>query len=125
MSSVNSPKEDEIVLCTVSKIDNGGVFVGIDEYNCEGHIILAEISPGRIRNIREFVSVGKKIVCKVLRNKDNNLVMSLRRVSAKERDTILEHYKKERIFSSILKSVLNEKTEETIVKIKRQRHSRS
>ena len=48
MSSDNYPKEDEIVLCTVSKIDGGGVFVKIDEYNCDGHIILAEISPGRI-----------------------------------------------------------------------------
>lgn len=117
MSSVNL-KEDDVVLCTVVKIDSGGVFVKLDEYNIEGHIILAEISPGRIRNIREFVSVGKKIVCKVLRNKDNNLVMSLRRVSAKERDTILEHYKKERIFSSILKSVVGDKTQELIDKIK-------
>lgn len=117
MSSVNL-KEDEVVLCTVTKIDSSGVFVSLDEYNIEGHIILAEISPGRIRNIREFVSVGKKIVCKVLRNKDNNLVMSLRRVSAKERDTILEHYKKERIFASILKSVVGDKTQELIDKIK-------
>ncbi|MEK6894584.1 MAG: S1 RNA-binding domain-containing protein [Nanoarchaeota archaeon] len=117
MSSVNL-KEDEVVLCTVIKIDSSGVFVRIEEYNIEGHIILAEISPGRIRNIREFVSVGKKIVCKVLRNKDNNPVMSLRRVSAKERDTILEHYKKERIFASILKSVVGDKTQELIDKIK-------
>ncbi len=117
MSSVNL-KEDEVVLCTVTKIDSSGVFVKIEEYDIEGHIILAEISPGRIRNIREFVSVGKKIACKVLRNKDNNLVMSLRRVSAKERDTILEHYKKERIFASILKSVVGDKTQELIDEIK-------
>lgn len=117
MSSDNYPKEDEVVLCTVTKIDSG-VFVNIEEYNCEGHIILAEISPGRIRNIREFVSVGKKIVCKVLRSKEGNIEMSLRRVSAKERDTILEYYKKERIFASILKSVVQEKANELINKIK-------
>lgn len=117
MSSVDL-KEDEVILCTVTKIEQSGVFVSLDEYGLEGHIILAEISPGRIRNIREFVSVGKKIVCKVLRNKDNNLELSLRRVSAKERDTILEHYKKERIFASILKSVVNEKAQDLISKIK-------
>lgn len=117
MSSVNL-KEDDVVLCTVTKIEQSGVFVSIDEYGTEGHIILAEISPGRIRNLREFVSVGKKIVCKILRNKDNSLELSLRRVSAKERDTILEHYKKERIFASILKSVVNEKAPEIILKIK-------
>ncbi|MBM3232203.1 S1 RNA-binding domain-containing protein [Candidatus Pacearchaeota archaeon] len=117
MSSANI-KENDVVLCTVTKIDSGGVFVKLDEYKIEGYIILAEISPGRIRNIREFVSVGKKIVCKVLRNKDNNIILSLRRVSAKERDTILEHYKKERIFASILKSVVGDKTQELIDKIK-------
>ena len=118
MSSVNYPKEDEVVLCTVIKIDGSGVFVNIEEYNVEGHIILAEISPGRIRNIREFVSVGKKIVCKVLRKKDTNLELSLRRVSAKERDIILDYYKKERIFASILKSVVGENANELVLKIK-------
>lgn len=117
MSSVDL-REDDVVLCTVTKIEQSGVFVNIDEYGLEGHIILAEISPGRIRNLREFVSIGKKIVCKVLRNKENSLELSLRRVSAKERDTIIEYYKKERIFTSILKSVVNEKYQELISKIK-------
>lgn len=117
MSSDNYPKEEEVVLCTVTKIDSG-VFVNIEEYNCEGHIILAEISPGRIRNIREFVSIGKKIVCKVLRKKDSSLELSLRRVSAKERDSIMEYYKKERVFVSILKSVLGDKSQEIVAKIK-------
>jgi translation initiation factor 2 alpha subunit (eIF-2alpha) len=111
-------KEDEVVLCTVTKIDAGGVFVNLDEHQCEGHIILAEISPGRIRNIREFVSIGKKIVCKILRKKDNGLELSLRRVSAKERNSILEHYKKERIFASIIKSVIGDKAQSIINQIK-------
>lgn len=117
MSSENI-KENDVVLCTVTKIDSGGVFVNLDEYNCEGHIILSEISPGRIRNIREFVSIGKKIVCKVLRKKENSLELSLRRVSARERDSILEYYKKERVFSSMLKSVVGDKVQSLINKIK-------
>ncbi|MEK6915924.1 MAG: S1 RNA-binding domain-containing protein [Nanoarchaeota archaeon] len=112
-------KENEVVLCTVTKIDSGGVFVNIDEFECEGHIILAEISPGRIRNIREFVSVGKKIVCKILRKKDNSLELSLRRVSAKERDSILDYYKKERIFTSVLKSVVGESVNDLVNEIKK------
>jgi len=118
MSSTDELRENDVVLCAVTRIESTGVFAKIEEYDCEGAITLSEISPGRIRNIREFVSVGKKIVCKVLRKNNDRIELSLRRVSAKERDSILEHYKKERIFSSILKSVLNEKTEETIVKIK-------
>jgi|SRR3989344_2569601 len=119
MSSDNeSVKEDEVVLCTVTKIEAGGVFVNIEEYNCEGHLILAEISPGRIRNLREFVNIGKKIVCKVLRKKENSIELSLRRVSAKERDSIMEYYKKERVFASIIKSIVAEKSTEIINKIK-------
>jgi len=120
--SLDELKENEVVLCTVTKIDSGGVFVNLDEYNIEGHLILAEISPGRIRNIREFVSIGKKIVCKILRKKDTMLELSLRRVTAKERDSILEYYKKERIFTSILKSILNDKAEEIKNKIKSEKN---
>lgn len=118
MSSIADLKENDAALCTVTRIEPGGVFVSLDEFNCEGHIILAEISPGRIRNIREFVSVGKKIVCKILRKKDNHLELSLRRVTAKERDSILEYYKKERVFASILKSVVGDKAQELVRKIK-------
>src|SRR3989344_2989018 len=117
MSSANPLKENDFVLCTVSRIESTGVFVKIEGYNFEGAITLSEISPGRIRNIREFVSVGKKIVCKVLRKKDDRIELSLRRVSAKDRNAILEHYKKERIFESILKSALGEKTQDVLVKI--------
>ena len=120
MHSTKPLKENDIVLCTVTCIDSAGVFVNIEEYNQQGTIILAEVSPGRIRNIREFVSVGKKIVCKVLRKKDDRIELSLRRVSAKERDIILERYKKERVLASILKPILGEKAQETLEKIKKE-----
>src|SRR3989344_5637544 len=98
MYSTKEIKEDESALCTVTRIESAAVFVNIEEYNQEGTITLSEISPGRIRNIREFVSIGKKIVCKVLRKQGNHIELSLRRVSAKERDEILNRYKKEKIF---------------------------
>jgi len=68
------PEEGEIVLCTVKKILYHSVFVNLDEYeNKEGIIHISEISPGRIRNIRDFVKENKTIVCKVLRtNKEKN-----------------------------------------------------
>lgn len=120
MSSVKELKENETVLCTVTRIENAAVFVNMDDFESEGTITFSEISPGRIRNIREFVNVGKKIVCKVLRKKEDHIELSLRRVSAKERDAILDKYKKERILSSILKPVLGDKTGEVIEKIKQE-----
>ena len=119
MSSINI-KEEEIFLCTVTRIESASVFVNIDEHGIEGTIIFSEISAGRIRNIREFVSIGKKIVCKVLRKKDSHVELSLRRVSAKERDEILDRYKKERVLSSILKPIVKEKTAQIVEKIKKE-----
>ena len=53
------PEESELVLCTVKKILDHSVFVGLDEYNnLEGMIHISEVSPGRIRNIRDhFIAV--------------------------------------------------------------------
>jgi len=78
------PTNGEVVLCTVNKILPNSVFASLDEYkDREGFIHISEVSPGRIRNLREFVVVGKKIVCKVLRVNSYNgqIDLSLRRVS--------------------------------------------
>ncbi len=80
----NFPEEGEIVLCTVKKILPNSVFVALDEYkDREGIVHISEISPGRIRTIRDFVAEGKKIVCKILRasRERNQIDLSLRRVT--------------------------------------------
>ena len=75
------PEDDELVLCTVTKIFPHGVFVKLDEYDHPGMIHISEVSPGRIRNIRDFVREGKRIVCKVLRviQEKGHIDLSLRR----------------------------------------------
>jgi len=55
------PEEDELVLCTVTKIFHNGVFVDLDEYNKGGMIHISEVSPGRIRTLSDFVKEGTKI----------------------------------------------------------------
>ena len=73
------------VLCTVDRIVGTAVFVRIDNSNIEGEIIMSEVAPGRIRNIRDYVVPKKKIVCKVLRiSSSGNIDLSLRRVTQKE-----------------------------------------
>ena len=76
------PEIGELVVCTVRKILPHSVFVSIDEYqNLEGMNHISEISPGRIRNLRDYVIEGKTIVCKVLNiNQQGNIDLSLRRV---------------------------------------------
>lgn len=82
------PKESELVLCTVTNIQYNSVFVKLDEYDkLQGMIHISEISPGRIRNLRDFVKEGKVIVCKVLKiNKERGHIdLSLRRVNEMQR----------------------------------------
>lgn len=81
------PAEDELVLCTVTNIQHNSVFVQLDEYDKGGMIHISEIAPGRIRNIRDFVKEGKKVVCKILRVDPvkGYIDLSLRRVNEGQR----------------------------------------
>src|SRR3989344_8305338 len=114
-------EEGDIILCTVERISGTTVFVKIeDSKGREGTIITSEIAPGRIRNIRDYVVPGKKIACKVLRIDDrNNIYLSLRRVTSKERNEIAEKFEKEKEYQSIIKAVVKEKSVIIIEDIKR------
>lgn len=111
-------KEEDLVLCVVEKIEDGVVLVKTLKEGVKGTITYPEVAPGRIKNIREYVVPNKIIVCKVLKVFPHNLVLSLRRVSLKERKEILEDYKREKDYENALKSILKEKATEIIEKIK-------
>src|SRR3989339_600294 len=86
------------IMCTVDRIVGTIVFVKIDGTNKEGSITFSEISPGRIRNIRDFVTPKKKIICKVLKLSGDHIGLSLRRVTPKEQKEIREQYQQEKIY---------------------------
>ncbi len=109
-------EEGDVVLCTVDRIVGTTVFVNI-EGDGEGSIVTSEIAAGRIRNLRDYVVPKKKIVCKVLRISNGRIDLSLRRVTQKEQKEVMEEYKLEKSYISILKTILKEKTEEAIKKI--------
>lgn len=100
------PGEGDLVVCTVKKIEDSIVFVDLDEYeNAKGIIKIDEIYAGRIRSIKDFVDVGRKIVCKVLKVDEGNRILdlSLRRVTEGLRKNKLEEFKKERSAYNFLK----------------------
>ncbi len=101
------PEEDEIVLCTVTQIYPNSIFVQLQEYNKQGMVHISEISPGRIRNLRDFVSVGRQIICKVLKidQERGHIDLSLRRVNSTQRKEKLDEIKQELKAESIVKSV--------------------
>jgi translation initiation factor 2 subunit 1 len=102
------PEEGEIVLCTVKKILYHSVFATIDEYeNIEGMLHISEISPGRIRNIRDYVKEGKQIVCKILKidKAKGHIDLSLRRVNNSQRINKIQEFKKEQRAEKILELI--------------------
>ncbi len=98
------PEESELVLCTVTSVQYHSVFVDIDEYGKSGLIHISEVSPGRIRNIRDFVREGKKVVCKVLRiNEEKGYIdLSLRRVNESEKRRKINEIKKEQTAEKVI-----------------------
>jgi translation initiation factor 2 subunit 1 len=102
------PEDNEIVLCTVSKVQFHSVFAVLNEYeNRSGMIHISEISPGRIRNIRDFVKEDKVIVCKVLsvNREKGHIDLSLRRVTESQRRSKINDQKKEQKVEKILEVI--------------------
>lgn len=117
------PEEDEIVLCTVKNVQYHSVFAVLDHYTGKtGMIHISEVSPGRIRNIRDYVVEGKKIFCKVLRtNTDKGYIdLSLRRVNEAQKrrknDQIKQEQRAEKIIDAFA-HITNQKPEEAYAKV--------
>ena len=101
------PEEDELVLCTVTDVQFHSVFVTLDEYGGRtGLVHISEIAPGRIRNIRDYVAEGKKIVCKVLRisQEKGHIDLSLRRVNESQKRNKLNQVKQEQLAEKIVEN---------------------
>lgn len=101
------PDEDELVLCTVTKVFPHAVFCNLDEFDRSGVIHISEIAPGRIRNIRNYVKEGKKVICKVLRvnQQKGHIDLSLRRVNEAQRRNKNNEIKQEQLAEKILEFV--------------------
>jgi len=114
------PEEQELLLCTVKSVHHHSVFVKLDEYDKTGLIHISEIAPGRIRNIRDYVAEGKKVVCLVLRiNKEKGHIdLSLRRVNESQKRAKLDEIKKEQKSEKILETIAKKLNKGTIVMFK-------
>lgn len=106
------PEENELLWCTVSKVHHNVVFVNLDEYEGRSGLIhISEVSPGRIRNLSDYVTEGKKIVCLVIRldKEKGHIDLSLRRVSEPQKrkkiDSVKQQQKSEKIVEFVAKKI--------------------
>ena len=99
------PHKGDLVLGTVKEISNIMVKVELDEYeNAYGIIPIDEISHKRIKNVKEVVDIGKKIVCLVLDSDPANRLatLSLKRVSEGQKRLKIYQYKREQTAYNLL-----------------------
>ncbi len=101
------PEIGDLVVATVTRVEDYGAYVKLDEFNgIEGLVHISEISTTWVRNIRDHAREGQKLVLKVLRvnPQRNQIDLSLRRVTGREKSEKMLEWKKERKAESILKT---------------------
>lgn len=92
------PSPDELVIGTISEVFPEGAFVKLDEYGGKvGLVHLSEVASGWIKNIREHIREGQKVVCRVLSvdEKRGHVDLSMRRVKESEKTWKREQWRRE------------------------------
>lgn len=102
------PTVDELVICTITEVFAQGAFARLDEYGGkEGLIHISEVASGWVKNIRDFVREGQKVVCKVLtvNPQKGQIDLSLRRVKDGQRRWKIQQWKREQRAEKLLELV--------------------
>lgn len=111
-------KEGDLVLCRVEKVTNTITIVRLPDGQ-EGTMVSSEIAPGRIKHMRHYVVPNKQVVCKILEMSKDFVHLSLRRVSSKEKNEVLEEFKQEKAFEAALKQISKDDYQTKIEQIKK------
>jgi len=101
------PEIGYLVIATIETVTDYGAYAKLDEYNKRGLLHVSEISSSWIRNIRDFVREGQKMVLKVLRvdMEKGHIDLSLRRVTKREKIEKIKSWKKDRKAEALLRGV--------------------
>lgn len=80
------PVRDEYVICKVNKIFPQGAFLTLEDYNKEGMLHISQLSSKWVKNVRDHIKEGERLVLKVwnLDTEKGHIDLSLKFVS-KER----------------------------------------
>ncbi len=102
------PEKGELVVCTVTKAKGFGAFVELEEYpGKRGFIHIKEVAPGWVKNIRDHVREGQRIVCKVMDIDPSKgyVDLSLKRVNEHQRREKIQQWKNEQKAKKLLEMV--------------------
>jgi translation initiation factor 2 subunit 1 len=101
------PEVGDLVIATIETVTDYGAYVNLDEYNKRGLLHVSEISSSWIRNIRDFVREGQKVVLKVTRVnlEKGHIDLSLRRVTKRAKIEKIRQWKQDRKAEALLRGV--------------------
>ncbi len=111
-------KEGDIYICTVKKVLQHGVIVTIDEVGSDGFIHISEISKRWVREVKDIVKEGDKLVCKVIRLGGISPELSVKRITDNEKKQALKEWSIENRITKILEKTSDKDGKKTIEEIK-------
>jgi translation initiation factor 2 subunit 1 len=113
------PSVDDIVLVTIKKITDIGVYVSLLEYdNIEGMISISELSRKRIKSIKQVVTIGKTEVVVVIKIDEEKgyIDLSKKRVTLDEKDECTNNYAKSKTVHGIMQHI-SMKTDKDLISL--------
>lgn len=110
-----SPRVGELVIANITKVMKFGAYCKLPEYNdLEVFLPIREVSSGWIKNIREFIHEGQKVVCEVafFDKEKNTIDVSIKRVSPKNAKEKIRAYNLEKRLGALFAQALKEAGEQ-------------
>jgi translation initiation factor 2 subunit 1 len=114
-SKTKFPREGEFVVAKVTEVQHQYVYVNLIDYeglyhesSARGMIHISEISSRWIKNIRNYVRIGQRVVLRVLRvDVDKGHVdLSLRRVNSAQKENRIKQWKYALKFENLLQFLI-------------------
>lgn len=99
------PENGELVVCTVTRVEQHSAFASLDEYESkEGMIHASELQRKWVRNIKTMLKEGRKLVCRVIGvdERAGHINLSVKRVGASQDRNKMQEWKNEQKANDIL-----------------------
>lgn len=92
------PEKGEFVIGNVVRVNPFSVFISLEEYkNKEGMVHISEVAGKWVRDIKDFVKVGQKVVALVMNvdRENGHIALSLKRVKKYDAEEKMREFKRE------------------------------
>jgi translation initiation factor 2 subunit 1 len=100
-----SPREGELVVCRITRINPNSAFAELVEYDRIGMIHVSEVAARWVRDIREFIKENQYVVCRVIRVEGDHVSLSIKRVRQEDASAKINEFKRENKAEKLLEMV--------------------